>query len=179
MSILATIDGTTYSGIDTITTGGKTIALTESGGGGGGLPSFMNHMDSGTFSLENGSEIFLELTNVTIPKVVLIYSNDFDIVTAKASKPLVGSYWSLFIAGTDTMTPDGSQGNINFSGKNFYCTNWGNSTDEKYPSPRKTLGENRGIRAVNTVPKKLLVSGFGSGEYDFQYNVTYNWIAWD
>ena len=31
MSINATVDGTTYSGIDTITVGGKSIALAESG----------------------------------------------------------------------------------------------------------------------------------------------------
>ena len=34
MSITATADGTSYNGIDTITVGGKTINLTESGGGG-------------------------------------------------------------------------------------------------------------------------------------------------
>lgn len=32
MSITATVDGTAYSGINTITAGGKTIALAESGG---------------------------------------------------------------------------------------------------------------------------------------------------
>lgn len=39
MSITATADGTAYNGIDTITVGGKTISLTESGGGGGSFAS--------------------------------------------------------------------------------------------------------------------------------------------
>ena len=39
MSITATADGTSYNGIDTITVGGKTISLTESGGSSGGVVS--------------------------------------------------------------------------------------------------------------------------------------------
>jgi len=39
MSITATADGTSYNGIDTITVGGKTISLRESGGSSGGVVS--------------------------------------------------------------------------------------------------------------------------------------------
>lgn len=38
MSINATVDGRTYSGITRITTGGKTVTLSESGGSGGSGP---------------------------------------------------------------------------------------------------------------------------------------------
>lgn len=37
MSINATVDGTTYNGVQTISVGGKTIALVETGGGSGGI----------------------------------------------------------------------------------------------------------------------------------------------
>lgn len=53
MSITATVDGTNYSDIETITTGGKTITLTESGGGGGSLPTGVAEIKSGSFSPEN------------------------------------------------------------------------------------------------------------------------------
>lgn len=37
MAINAIVDGRTFNGIETITTGGKTIALSETGGGGGSV----------------------------------------------------------------------------------------------------------------------------------------------
>lgn len=60
MSISATVDGTTYSGVQTITTGGKTISLAESGGSGGTIASgsFQPSEDTNTQTIETGlSEI--------------------------------------------------------------------------------------------------------------------------
>lgn len=56
MSISATVDGTTYNGVQTITTGGKTITLAESGGSSGTIASgsFQPSEDTNTQTIATG-----------------------------------------------------------------------------------------------------------------------------
>lgn len=171
------------SGSKTIETAGKycedDIGLSYvSPGGGGSLPSFMNHLESGSFTLSSGTETNIELNEISLPKGILVFSNGFDLTSAKSSKPLLGAYAALYIAGSDVLTP-GSNGYIAFQNYSMYAVNWGQNTDNMNPSWRGSRTESRGIRGVYTNTKKILMNGFGTGEYDFQYNVQYNWIAWD
>ena len=77
MSITATIDGTAYSGIETITTGGKTIALTESGGGGGsvgGLTEYNSVTVSGS-SANSLGDLTVEHGLTKAPAIVICNIN--------------------------------------------------------------------------------------------------------
>lgn len=64
MSISATVDGTTYNGIETITGGGKSIALAESGGGSSSIDTTNIKAFLYTYS---GSTIKGANTALTIP----------------------------------------------------------------------------------------------------------------
>lgn len=57
----------------------------------GKLPDFINHVDSGTIIAENSKDVWINLTNVAVPKVILVYSNDFDMMTNKADKTILGA----------------------------------------------------------------------------------------
>ena len=59
MSINATVDGTTYNGVQTISVGGKSISLVETGGGSGSL----DPVDSSWQNVTDPVKNFLE--NVT------------------------------------------------------------------------------------------------------------------
>ena len=76
MSITATVDGTAYTGIDTITTGGKTIALTESGGGGsvGDLTEYNSVTVSGS-SADASGDITVEHGLTKVPVIVICNIN--------------------------------------------------------------------------------------------------------
>ena len=142
-----------------------------------GIHEQMNHLESGSFTLESGASTSLSLSNIDLPKGVLIFSNAFDLSSPKADKPMLGTYMATYVAGTDTLS---LRDNVYYlSDFSMYAVNWGQSTDDKNPVWRSTRTENRGIRWFNPSNKSITVTGFGTGEYDFKYNVQYNWIAWD
>lgn len=76
MSITATVDGTAYTGIDTITTGGKTIALTESGGGGsvGGLTEYNSVTVAGSSASSTG-DLTIEHGLTKAPTIIICNIN--------------------------------------------------------------------------------------------------------
>lgn len=95
--INATVDGTKYTGIDTITTGGKTISLEQIGGE--GLPEEIGEIKIGSWSQANNSSAdytFAHGCSMT-PDIVIVYS-DFRTHYTSSVKPsnstLVGWHWN-------------------------------------------------------------------------------------
>ena len=171
------------SGNKTIQTAGKycegDIGLAYVKSGGGSIPSFMNHFESGSFEVTSGSEYNIQLTDISEPKGVLVFSNGFNLYSAKEDKPLLGAFMAVFIAGTDTEDQPISSGVRNVGYNTQYAYNFGSDTNNAKSSAGNTRTTNRGVKALKITDKRVLLGGFGTGEYDFKYNVTYNWIAWD
>lgn len=145
---------------------------------GGKIPAFMNHLESGSFTLESGTNVDIPLSNIDMPKGVLIYSNAFDLDMAKTDKTMLGAYAAMYIAGSNT--PVLSADNVYYLQKmSMYAVNWGQNTDNSNPAWRSSRAEARGIRYFRPNNRTISLTGFGTGEYDFKHNITYNWIAWD
>lgn len=95
--INAIVDGTTYTGIDKITTGGKTINLQQIGGE--GLPEGIGEikMGSWTQASNSGSDYSFAHGCTMTPDIVIIYS-DFRTHYTESVKPstttLVGEYYN-------------------------------------------------------------------------------------
>lgn len=95
--INAIIDGTTYTGIEKITTGGKTINLEQIGGE--GLPEGIGEikMGSWTQASNSGSDYSFAHGCTMTPDIVIIYS-DFRTYYTETVKPstttLVGWHWN-------------------------------------------------------------------------------------
>lgn len=146
--------------------------------GGGKIPTFMNHLESGSFTLESGTYINIPLSNIDIPKGVLIYSNAFDLDMAKTDKTMLGAYAAMYIAGNNTLVLSGD--NVYYLHRfTMYAVNWGQNLDNSNPTWRSSRAESRGIRWFKPSNRTIALSGFGTGEYDFKNNVEYHWIAWD
>ena len=141
----------------------------------GKLPAFINHLESGTVTLESEQNIWIPIPSIAMPKGILVYNNNFDYASAKADKTL-GAYGALYIAGSDELTLN-SYGYYPILGGAFYMIDWGTSTN--YPMARASRGETRGVRFFNPQNRSFYFCGFGTGDYDFKNNVTYNWMAWD
>ena len=143
----------------------------------GKIPAFMNRLESGSFSVSSGYETKIALSNIDLPKGFLIYSNEFDLFSAKADKPMLGAYAAMCILGTNTLV---LLDNVYYLQTiSMYAVNWGQNTGSKNPTWRNSRTEDRGIRYFRPSNKTFHVRGFGDGEYDFKFGVTYNWIAWD
>lgn len=146
--------------------------------GGGKIPAFMNHLESGSFTLESGTNIDIPLSNIDMPKGVLIYSNAFDLDMAKTDKTMLGAYAAMYISGSNT--PVLASDNLYYLNKwTMYAVNWGQNTDYSNPAWRSSRAENRGIRYFRPSNRTICLNGFGTGEYDFKNNVEYYWLAWD
>jgi hypothetical protein len=146
---------------------------------GGKIPSFMNHLESGQFSNDTTGDYDIQLQNIAEPKGVLIYSNDFSMYDAKSDKTKLGAYGALFIAPSDMSQAQTVNGWVVCSANAFYFTNWGQNTSHQNASARNSRTETRGILYYRPSTKEVRIRGFGTGEYDFQLNTTYNWIVWD
>lgn len=143
------------------------------------MPTFFNHLESGQFSLESGTTAtWVYLSEISLPKGIVVYSNAFDEDTAKDDKPMLGGYAMFYIAGTDELTPD-NNGLINIARFCFNLVNWGQTGNTQNPNSYGSRAISRGIDAINLNDKGFHVRGFGTNEYDFKQGVTYNWIAWD
>lgn len=145
-----------------------------------GFPSFFNHLDSGTIINDGSSSVItIPLSTITtVPKGILIYSNAFDLSSNKADKPSLGAYCALFIKGSDELII--SSDNVYYlTGRSGYYINWGADTNSKYPTKRDSRTEPRGLYYYQPSTNSFAVRGFGTGEYDFKYNIPYYWIAWD
>lgn len=95
MSVNATIDGTQYNDINTITVGGKNIMLV---GEGGELPSGIAEIKVGEFSSENevSSEYSFNHGCSSTPDIVIINSNytqRYSSDVPPAHTTIVGSFW--------------------------------------------------------------------------------------
>ena len=154
------------------------LLMQMAGGGDVPIPSFMNHLESGTITLESGGNTWISLQDIALPKGILVFSNDFDLITAKTNKDVLGAYGALYLAGTDTLTPQ-SSGYYAIAYGAFYFVNWGQNNDQGNPTARSSRTESRGIPYFDPANKRFYFHGFGTGEYDFKHNITYNWIAWD
>ena len=147
----------------------------------GNIPAFMNHLESGTVTLSDSNNVWIDIPSIAFPKGILVYSNDFDLATnAKADKDKLGAYAALYIAGSDDLSVISTTGNsyiISYGA--FYLTNWGQNTGQQSPSARMSRAESRGIPYFDYVNKRFYFYGFGEGEYDFKQGIEYHWIAWD
>lgn len=146
--------------------------------GSSNIPAFFNHLESGQVTLESGGNTWISIPSIEFPKGILVFNNGFDLNTAKTDKTVLGAYGALYIAGTDTLQLN-SSGYYTISYGTFYFTNWGQNTDQSNPSARTSRTESRGIPYFDPTQRRFYFYGFGTGDYDFKYNVTYNWLAWD
>lgn len=157
------------------------------GGGDVPLPSFMNHLEGGSFTLTSGDvsaygEYDIQLTNIAKPKGIIVFSNSFNCLDAKADKPFLGAFACLYVEPADAENLTTTNGWNILSSVSSYNVNWGQNTGQAQPTARNSWNENnRGVYLFNESTKKIRIKGFSSsqGEYDFKFNVTYNWIAWD
>lgn len=144
----------------------------------GKLPPFVNHMDSGTVNLDGGTSLWVDLTTVIEPKVIIVYSNAFDLTSAKADKPVLGALAAWYIA-SDELQPADSSGWIPIVNASGYAVNWGSGPNQSFITNRSSYTEQRGVRLLDLTLHRFYLQGFGTGDYDFKYNTDYHWIAWD
>ena len=145
----------------------------------GKLPAFFNHLLSGSFVVDSGqSSIIIQVGGISDPKGILLFSDEpFDLMSAKAEKPMLGAYGASYIRGSEEPARLGVRQTINDEA--YYFVNWGSSGSDKFPAARASRTENRGLRYYNTETCAIEMNGFGSGDYDFKQGVKYNWIVWD
>jgi len=151
---------------------------------GGKIPSFMNQFEYGSFMLTDSTktsyDIILKNDYPNCMKGILIYSNEFDIDSPKADKPMLGAYAAVYIMGAN-----GAVYNEQYAAyqsiymESTYAVNWGQDTDGKSPVWRSSRTETRGISFYRPSTKTLEIIGFGTGEYDFKRNVEYHYLVWD
>lgn len=144
------------------------------------LPSFVNNIDSGEIIVQNGepTSFWVTYKNIEVPKGIILYSNDFDLISAKTNKTLLGAIAAWFIAGNQLKDPD-ANGWIDITGMAGYGVNWGSGGNQEKITNRSSHSETRGIRLLDLINHRFYLQGFGTGEYDFKYNIPYHWIAWD
>lgn len=149
------------------------------------LPSFMNHLESGSFQLDSANaygEYNIQLQNISKPKGILVYAEGFSMFDAKADKPMLGAFASLYIAPADIDNANVENGWTMIHGLINYAVNWGSGTNSGYPTYRRSTNEaNRGIYLYNETLKQVRLRGFlpAQSDYDFKFNHTYHWLVWD
>lgn len=143
------------------------------------LPSFINCLDSGEITVQNGdpNAFWVGYKNIETPKGIMLYSNDFDLISAKTNKSLLGAVAAWFIAGNQLKDPD-ANGWIDITGMSGYAVNWGSGATQEKITNRSSHSESRGMRLLDLVNKRFYMQGFGTSEYDFKYDIVYHWIAW-
>lgn len=151
---------------------------------GGKIPSFMNQFEYGSFMLTDSTkttyEIILKNDYPNCMKGILIYSNEFDIDSPKAEKPILGAYAAVYIMGANGAVYSEQYGAyLNINVESRYAVNWVESVDNKSPAWRSSRTEPRGISFYRPSTKTLSIRGFGTGEYDFKRNVEYHYLVWD
>lgn len=159
--INAIVDGTTYTGIETITTGGKTINLEQIGGE--GLPEGIGEikMGSWTQARNSGADYSFAHGCTMTPDIVIIYS-DFRTHYSESVNPsnttLVGEYYNRITHKSYCAVPTTYKGSLNPS------ANYSNSlasTDDGYISSVDATNI-----TINCESNRLLGAG-----------LTYTWIA--
>lgn len=150
------------------------------------LPLFMNHLESGSFSVETTSDVYgehtIQLKTISKPKGILLYSNGFNMFDAKSDKPLLGAFASLYIAPADIDNASKINGWTNISSLMWYFVNWGTNANGASPTARRSNAEmSRGVYLYNESTKQIQLRGFISSQsdYDFKFNHTYHWLVWD
>ena len=167
-------------------TGASDTTLTDAVGAliagfGGGKPSFMNNFEGGSFTVPEDSSthvLTLQEEYETYPKGIIIFSDAFDITSAKADKPLLGAFAAAFFSGTPAV-PLSSYNNYILSYYSTYGVNWESGSSGARPSWRRSISETRGIYYYEPTTKELYLRGFGTGEYDFKTGVEYHYLIWD
>lgn len=157
--------------------------------GGGQIPAFMNHLESGSFQLDSAptggygyGEYIIQLSDISKPKGILLYSNEFNMFDNKADKPMLGAFASLYIAPADIDNATMINGYTGIYPLIWYYLNWGQGSGEQYPTVRRSEYEsNRGIYLYNETLKQIIIRGFiaGQSDYDFKLNTLYHWLVWD
>ena len=151
------------------------------------LPTFVNHLESGSFivtanDISSTGEYDIQLSTITVPKGIIVFSNSFNCFDAKANKPIRGAFATIYIRPADAENLRKTNGWTILSDVNSYMINWGNGTNSSYPSARYGYNDsNRGIYLYNETTKTLRLRYFeaSQGDYDFKYNIPYNWMVWD
>lgn len=144
------------------------------------LPKFVNNFDSGSFVNTGTSSLEIPLNTITtLPEGILVYNSDFDVSSPKVDKPFLGAYCALFIKGGSDIALSSPENVYYLVGRSGYYVNWGGDTGSKAPSKRDSRTETRGLYYYRPSNNSFGIRGFGTGEYDFKYNIPYYWIAWD
>jgi hypothetical protein len=168
------------------TTGASDTTLTDAvgtliAGFGGGKPSFVNNFEFGSFTVPEESSthvLTLQGDYATYPKGIIIFSNAFDLTSAKADKPMLGAFAAAFFSGTPAV-PLSSYNNYILSYYSTYCVNWESGSPGARPTWRLSKGESRGLYFYEPSTKALNLRGFGTGEYDFKQGIEYHYLVWD
>lgn len=149
------------------------------------LPDFISNIEFGSFTLDTAPTIGqydIQLKKITDPKVILLYSNDFNCYDAKANKPRLGAFGATWIKPNDfdANAEVTTNGWYILSHNSFYFVNWGQNVDQKSATARSSRAENsRGVYLFNSSTKTLRLAGFNSSqsEYDLKLGVTYHWVV--
>ena len=148
------------------------------------LPDFISNIEFGSFTLDTAppnGQYDIQLKKITDPKVILLYSNDFNCYDAKANKPMLGAFGATWIKPNDfDAKAEITNGWYILSHNGFYFVNWGQNIDNKGATARSSRTEgSRGAYLFKPSTKTLRLAGFNSSqsEYDFKLGVTYHWVV--
>ena len=150
------------------------------------LPDFISNIEFGSFTLDTATpygQYDVQLSKITDPKVILLYSNDFNCYDAKANKPMLGAFGATWIKPNDFYANAEKAGDWGdwyvLSSNSFYFVNWGDNTDQKSAIARSSRTESRGLYLFKTSIKTLRIMGLNSSqsEYDFKLGITYHWVV--
>lgn len=148
------------------------------------LPDFISNIEFGSFTLDTAppyGQYGVQLSKITDPKVIILYSNDFNCYDAKADKPMLGAFGATWIKPNDfDANAEKAADWYILSSNSFYFVNWGDNTDQKGARARQSRTENnRGVQLFNPSTKQVRFSGFFSAqaEYDFKFGITYHWVV--
>ena len=148
------------------------------------LPDFISNIEFGSFTLDTvptNGQYDVQLSKITDPKVIILYSNDFNCYDAKADKPMLGAFGATWIKPSDfEEKAEVTNGWYILSPNSFYFVNWGQNTDNKSATARHSRTENnRGTHLFNPSTKALRLAGFNASqsEYDFKLGITYHWVV--
>lgn len=147
------------------------------------LPDFISNIEFGSFTLDTAptsGQYDVQLSKITDPKVILLYSNDFNCYDAKADKPMLGAFGATWIKPNDAEQTSITNGWYNLAANAFYFVNWGENTDQRNAKARQSRTEgSRGIYLFKPSTKTIRFAGFNSSqsEYDFKLGITYHWVV--
>lgn len=156
MSINAMVDGTTYYSIERVTTGGKSIELSESSLSGGILLDYVEKQFTLDSSLKSGSSKQIEHNLGKLPNMVEIIADNGQV---PAEKCCSGGY----VVVLNNIAPSVSTPNKT----KYFATNAGEDTSNK---TEVNLGN---TRIIGSSPTETYVTLYGLDTCPFVAGITY------